>query len=39
MWCPGWNPGREEGHEVKSKEISIRCGLELIYQYWLMHEL
>ena len=29
MQCPGWDPGTEKEHYVKTKKMSINCGLQL----------
>ena len=30
MRCPGWSPGREKGVQVKMKEITMKCELQLM---------
>lgn len=30
IWCPNWNLETEKGHEVKTKKIWIKYGLQLI---------
>ena len=37
MWYPGWDPRIEKGHYVKTMEIWIKNGLQLIMMYWFTY--